>query len=477
MKNELLRMESIKKSNVLKWLQLQIFEREIVHCVFDNVQTKHMFFDIMSGRIQPEYGKFYYQETEIPERDIPTVLKRNVAIVSIKSSLIGSVSILENMFLIRMGVKGLWTRSSEYRHRAQELFDEFDIHIDINTPTGQLSTFEKVQIEIVKAYLLEKKVLIITALNNAISDRDVKGLWSLLEKMKMRGFACIIAEPMEDINFSCTDRVVIIKNGKTCAVKDIDECEYTMLHTIIYQNSTKRNDERDILSREVDYKHYIRIFNVSTEYLKDTSLTIEKGQIVKLFCVDEKSYEELTGVIKGKINIHTGQLQFNNKQYDLKKNIGGLKNGIGVLDGNPVSESLFMELKAMDNLQMLLSHKVNAIYLKRKYKKSIRLLLEDIISGDVLKKRMKDLSNTDIQKIAYCKWLIYSPNLLVCIQPFADGDIKAREAAREMIYMLESRKIPVLIVTGNSLEFNYCRGKEIYMSHGKIISKEEAKMC
>lgn len=474
MKNELLRMESIKKSNVLKWLQLQIFEQEIVHCVFDNVQAKYMFLDIISGKIRADYGKFYYQETVLPEKEIPTVLKKNVAIVSNESSLIGSVSILENMFIIRRGVKGQWTRSSEYRRRALELFDEFDIPIDLNTPTGRLSPFEKVQIEIIKAYLLEKKVLIITALNNAISDREAQNLWSLLNKMKMHGFACIVAEPMEDINFRCTDRVVIIKNGKTCAVKNIDECEYTMLHTIIYQSSIRRSDERDILSVEVEHRRYIRFINVSTEYLKDVSLTIEKGQVVKLFCVDEKSYEEITGVLKGKIIVHAGQIQLNNKQYDLKKNINGLKDGIGVLDGNPVSESLFMELTAMDNLQMLLSHKVNGIYMKYKYKKSIRLMLKDIISADALKKRMKDLSNSDIQKIAYCKWLIYSPDLLVCIQPFADGDIKAREAAREMIYMLESRKIPILIITGNSLEFNYCRGKEIYMSHGEVISKEDA---
>jgi len=63
---------------------------------------------------------------------------------------------------------------------------------------------------------------------------------------------------------------------------------------------------------------------------------------------------------------------------------------------------------------------------------------------------------------------------LVCIQPFADGDIESRETAREMVYLLESRKIPILIITSNTLEFNYCRGKELYMRKGEMIQKEEA---
>ena len=74
----------------------------------------------------------------------------------------------------------------------------------------------------------------------------------------------------------------------------------------------------------------------------------------------------------------------------------------------------------------------------------------------------------------YSKWLLYSPELLVCIQPFAEGDIQARETAREMLYMLRERKIPLLVITSNTAELNYCSGREVYIRHGEIIEKEEA---
>lgn len=453
MKKELIRIDNMKKGNVLKWIQLQIFKGEIVHCVFNNIQEKNLVLDILTGKTRPDFGKMYCDEKEVQEERIPQMFKKYTAAVSSESTLIESVTILENLFLIRGGVKEQWARYKEYRQKAEQVLRKFNIDIDISKPIEKLSSFERIQLEIIKGYLLEKKILILTAISNTLSNNEIKILWGLIEKLKDMGISCIIAEPLEDISFLHTDRVVIIKDGKTCAVKDIDECDYTMLYTILYQYNITRSDEREIMVMNTDNEEKIQLDQIDNGYLKNIPISVTKGEVVKLFCVDERSYEQITGVFRGR----------------------GIKDGIGLLEGNPVTQLLFMDLTAMDNLQMLLSQKVNGMWLQPKYKKSIQLLLKRFLDEDVYSKKMKDLSNSEIQKIAYCRWLIYSPELLVCIHPFADGDILARETAREMIYLLEKRRIPILIITSNILEFNYCRGKEIYIWRGKVISKEEAQ--
>ena len=45
MRKELLRIENIKKGTLLKRVELQVFEGEIIHCVFDNIQAKKLFFE------------------------------------------------------------------------------------------------------------------------------------------------------------------------------------------------------------------------------------------------------------------------------------------------------------------------------------------------------------------------------------------------------------------------------------------------
>lgn len=472
MKKERLRIENGQKGHFLKWIQLQIFEQEVVHCVFDNVQEKDMLLDILVGKESVDFGKLYYAESIILKQDVKKTMKESVALICKDSTLIDSISIVENIFLMRPYVSGYRVQTRYYKKKAKALFAKFNIGINIDTPTHQLTTFEKVQIEMLKAYLLNKKVLVFTTLTNILSDRERMQLWELIEQFKQKRLSCIIAEPLEDISFQHTDRVIIFKHGKTSIVKDIDDCDYMMLHTILYQNSISASDEREFLLQ--DKEGSLEITKLSTAYLKDISLSIMRGEILKVFCMDEHSYEELVGVFKGKVPIISGYIQTAKQKRAFGKTIKGIRDGIGVLDGNPVINTLFKELTAMDNLCMLLSQKVLGVFAKSRYRRSVKLMLKDILPEEIYAKQVGELTASQVQKVAYARWFVFSPDVLVCIQPFADGDIHGREAAREMLYMLESRKIPILIVTSNTLEFNYCSGTEVYIKRGKLIQKEEA---
>lgn len=474
MKKEMLRIENMRKGDFLKWINLQIFEGETIHIIFDSVQEKQSFVEIMTGKTQMDLGKLYYKEEYVLERDMEATLESKVAVLSWESQLIDSISIRENIFLMRPRVKENWVRNGEYKKMAEAILEEFQIEIDITKETRQLSPFEKVQIEMIKAYLQEKEIFILTDLNNSLSDIERGNLTRIIKELKARGISFIVSESLENLDFENSNRVMLVKHGRSVAVKEIRECDYITLHTILYQNVIKRPEEREFIISAPVKNTTVRLEGLTTHFLKEISITIEKGEIVKLFCIDERSYDEVTKILKGKSSVKKGKIVKADVNYDIRKNIQGIRDGIGVVDGNPVSDSLFPELSAMDNLQMLLSHKVNGIWARRKYRRSIRNQLKGIIDKRIYGKLIKELSNTDIQKIAYCRWLVYSPDLLICIQPFADGDSKARETARDMIYLLESRKIPVLIITSNSLEFNYCRGREIYLKDGELISKEDA---
>lgn len=474
MKKERLRIENIRKGTLLKRIELQVFEGEIIHCVFDNIQEKTMFLELMTGARKADYGRVYYEEEKVPEKDMSSVLRKRVALISRESRLIDSVSMEENMFLVRPRVKGHWVNRRSYRKEAAELFREFGLCIDMEKPMGRRTVFEKVQIEIMKAYLLGQKIIILTALSICLSDAEMKKLWCLLEKLRRKGLSCLVVEPLEDINFVYTDTVVVVKHGKTCAVKDVDECDYTTLHTILYRDELEKNAEDWKRGPKERAGEGISIQDVTTSYLRNVSFSVAKGEIVKLFCIDERSYNEVTGFLRGETEAVSGRLCIGGCEKAVGKMMTGMRDRIGVVQGNPGTASLFQELSAMDNLQILLSQKVSGMWMIPKYRKSIRKLLGGIISDDVYSKKVKELSPADVQRIVYCRWLIYSPQLLVCIQPFAEGDIQARETAREMIYMLEKRNIPVLIITSNTAELNYCRGRELYMRHGRMIGKEEA---
>lgn len=475
MKKERLRIESLRKGTLLKDIQFYICQGEIVHCVFDNIQEKHMFLKIITGKEKADYGKIYYNERLIAEKYVLDFLWEKIAVVSRESILIDGLSVIENMFLLRKDVEGHWVNIKKYRRKAINLFEEFNILIDVEKLAKNLSDFEKVQIEILKAYLSGREIIVLTMLSNSLSSKEMRQVMRLLEKMREKGLSCIIVEPLEDIDFGYVNTVFIIKHGKTYAVKEADACDYILLHTILYHNEVNRRaDESRTLLGNSDMTKAIEIQKLSSTYLTDVTFSVAKGEIVKLFCIDERSYEEITNIFRGKTIVSGGKIICGKETLEIKGGGIRLESGIGIVEGNPAVSTLFKELSVIDNIQMPLSRKVSGLWAIPKYKKSIKISLEQIIDKELYRKKVKELSPCEVQKVLYSKWLLYSPKLLVCIQPFAEGDIRARETAREMIYKIRERKIPLLLVTSNMSEFNYCSGSEIYIRHGKIIGKEEA---
>lgn len=474
MRKERLRIENLKKGTLLKQLWIQMFEGEIMYMIFDNIQEKDMFLEIISGEIKCDYGKVYYEEQRVEDKKIRQLFKSKVAIIEKDSALIESISLVENVFLMQSEVSGSWICTRKFKKKLKEIFEEFQVDIDVEKPMYKLTPFEKVQIEVMKAYLMGKKILILTALGNTLSNREKESLMNLTQKIKDKGISCVFVEPLEDVDFNNSDIITIIKHGRTCAVKDVVECDYTMLYTMLYYNEVeKRGGEGTFFFERKEVQKGIEIRELCSSYLKNISISIDKGEIVKLFCMDERSYEEIIGVFCGKVPICSGHMITGVERKEIGQMVG-LKDGIGIIEGNSAISTLFPDLSALDNLQLLLSQKATGVWMKRKYKRSIKILLSDIIDEDMWKKSVKDLETTEIQKVLYSRWLLYSPKILVCIQPFAEGDIQARETAREMIYNLQKRKIPLLIVSSNTAELNYCSGKSMYIYHGEVINKEEA---
>lgn len=474
MKRELLRIENGKKGTLLNRICLSVYEGEVTYLIFDNIQEKQMFLRIVSGQKSFDYVKVSYMEEVVRESEVADIFWKNTALISRESNLIDTVTIGENIFLMRSRVKGQWVQQKKYNQEAEQIFREFKIELDLQKKVSALTALERVEIELMKAYLLGKKIIFVTSLINSLTDAEIRKLWEIIESLKARRIAVVVAEPLEDVEFTHMDLAVVVKKGKTCAVKAVQDCDYTTLHTILYRDEMQKITERWRSVREQEEYGGVRFKNLCTRSLEGVSFTVRKGEIVKLFCIDEDSYEEVRGVLKGEREVWQGNISFEGKEMEFTRRFQGLADGIGLVEGNPASESLFPELTAMDNLLLPLSRKGNGMWVRHKYKKSIRLRLKDILKDNVYDQLVKDLDACDIQRIIYCKWLLYAPKLLVCVQPFAEGDIRAREVAREMLYLLEERRIPILILTSNTSELNYCRGREVYLKNGRIIEKREA---
>ena len=305
MKREQLRINNLKKGNILKNIHFVIFKEEIAHIVFDNVQSKVLFLRIMTGWEQPDFGKFYYNEEAIPFSG----LREKIALITNESQLVNYLSIAENIFLMREKVRAWKVDFPMIEKKTEQLFEELGIQLSIHRNVSSLTDYEKMEIELSRAYSLKKQIIFITGFGNLLSQQEIIKLKGIVQKLKEKEIAVVYVEPLENIDFSFYDRVVIVKNGRVCIAKEAEECDYALLHRCLYQNEFNCIDYEKVayFSGNMD-SDKVMLEDFSSDYLKRVSFSVYRGEIVKLFCADEKSMYEIINIIRGRSRILNGFL-------------------------------------------------------------------------------------------------------------------------------------------------------------------------
>lgn len=79
----------------------------------------------------------------------------------------------------------------------------------------------------------------------------------------------------------------------------------------------------------------------------------------------------------------------------------------------------------------------------------------------------------ELQKLAYEKWLVYQPKIVIIENPFTDMDINMREITRKMIGALQKRGIGVILLTANFAIMNKIKGESMFIKHGVLTREEE----
>ena len=134
------------------------------------------------------------------------------------------LSIAENIFL------GNWPRKrplgivnrQELRSRSQAL--QAKVGIGTHDPfedVRNLSVSEKQPVEIARAYSRNVKVIVMDEPTSALNDRETQDLFGLIRALKADGKSVIYISHKLDEVFQIADRVQVMRDGQTVAVKAI----------------------------------------------------------------------------------------------------------------------------------------------------------------------------------------------------------------------------------------------------------------
>ena len=472
MKKELLNIQSgkIKKENnvIFDDLSLELFQEEIAGIVFDDILEQKLFINMMLGDIILYSGRIFINEERKTYEEAARLLKQQVAVISSKSKLLPSITIEDNIFLF--SDKKIFLDQKEYRERFLKLMNELGLSDDMPHKVRNLSSKEKVIIELLKAYEEKKKIVILDEITSLLSEKDLREIFALINKMKSQ-MSFLITVGIEDFIMDWMETIVVVQNGRTTFVSGISQlnCKLSkVLKALIYENKSEMFNAygRNVINRQKDV---LKINNVSTRYLKGINFTLGSGELLKIYYSDEKSKDSFWKMFSGEEDIEAGQIYISEKLYKVSNMSQAVQEGIGFITEAPYRSMILENMSAIENVSIPLHEKVRGFWYSKKYVKSVSDFLQN---NELNKNKLKNIGNAELQKLAYEKWLMYQPKIILIENPFTDMDVNMREITRKMIGALRKRGVGVILLTANFTIMNKIKGESMFLKHG-VLTKEE----
>ena len=358
MKKEIFRVQSgmIRQGRILRGpFFLQFCKGEISGIITDDSFEKEILVDFFRCNSTLESGYFYSEGRKIAFAETNSKIKRlfsrYVSVISGKSQLFESLSLMDNIF-----IPGYLFKQKRQKKIAIRLMEFFDIEIPLNTKIKELSFLQRLQIEILRAVARHHKLIIIADVNGRLHSKERNSMRKLYERLTELGYAICLIESFHNISPKGMDLIHVIEKGKSVGSYSQVEAEYADIAGLV--NGAYDEETHKELIQHMNDQLYsgfkgvvMEMEEVSYKSLHKLSMKVYRGEIAEINCRTGTDYVQVKQLLTGKADFFEGNLYYKGQKRRislLKQEISKWR--IGCVDFANQDNLLFDNLSIVENV-------------------------------------------------------------------------------------------------------------------------------
>lgn len=442
----------------------------------ENGAGKSTLMNILSGNLRPDSGSIVLNDQELVLRNPKEAFEQGIAIVYQHLSLVDSLSVAENIYANQQP-KNKWglIQFEELHAKTTLLLEKLKLqNIKSKTLVGKLSPSHKQMVEIAKALSKHPSILILDEPTASLTDRETKTLFDILLTLKEHGVSIIyISHRLEEV-FLLSDRISILKDGKSQGTYLTKELTKEILITKMVGRPLKAL--KTISSKRDDV--VLEVKDLSAQKFNHISFALHQGEILGLAGLIGAGRTEIARAIFGLDRITAGEILFRNQRYLSKHPEEAIKKGLGFVVEERKALGLFQGMNIQDNIvAACLNHVMpSGFYNKAKAEKIAGDAKAKLgISAHGLQQLVVNLSGGNQQKVMLAKWLLTEPEVLIVDEPTHGIDIGAKYEVYEILKSLADNGKGILIISSELPELIGLCDRIIVIRKGNVAGELSGK--
>lgn len=462
----------------LDQISMQFYPGEVHALMGENGAGKSTLIKTISGAVQPNAGRIYFEGTEYEHMTPALSKKLGIRVIYQEFNLVPELSIAENIFLGHKLKKGFTIDRRLMNQKAEEIMKGFGIEIDVTGPVKNLTVAYQQLVEIAKTITGDVKVLIMDEPSAPLTTREIEAMFGIVHKLKEKGVSVIyISHRMEEI-FRISDRVTIMRDGQYIGTKLTEETSRPELINMMVGRTLEEQfpkADRTIGEVALEVKHLY-----TQSLLKDISFYVRKGEILGLAGLVGAGRTETARAIFGADTAAKGEIWINGKKVNISSPKDGIGEGIALIPEDRKKHGALLEMSVRENISFISIKDISkgSIVSRKKDKELSNQFIERLrIKTPSMEQLTGNLSGGNQQKVVLAKSLAGKSNIIIFDEPTRGIDVGAKQEIYVLMNQLAQEGMAIIMISSEMPELLGMSDRIVVMHEGEVtgeLSKEEA---
>ncbi|TID29095.1 sugar ABC transporter ATP-binding protein, partial [Avibacterium paragallinarum] len=177
-KKVLLTMTNVSKTfpgvKALDRANLTVHSHSVHALMGENGAGKSTLLKCLFGIYTKDGGEIHFLNQPVNFKTSKEALENGISMVHQELNLVRQRNVMDNLWLGRYPLKGIFVDHAKMYRDTQAIFDELDIDVDPKEKVANLSVSQMQMIEIAKAFSYNAKIVIMDEPTSSLSEKEVE---------------------------------------------------------------------------------------------------------------------------------------------------------------------------------------------------------------------------------------------------------------------------------------------------------------
>lgn len=431
-------------------VSLQVAPGEIHAVLGENGAGKSTLMKIVYGAVRPDAGSIRWDGTPVGIGSPEHARALGIAMVFQHFSLFDTLSVAENVWLGQPRSQ----RLSEVTTRIRAVTETYGLELDPERPVHTLSLGERQRVEIVRALLMQPKLLILDEPTSVLTPQAAQKLFATLRELARAGCSILyISHKLDEIRQLCT-RCTVMRAGRVTGVLDPrDETEQTLSRLMLGSEPPPLARSRARLGEKALVVAGLEVTSAAPfgTALSDVSFTLHAGEVLGVAGISGNGQAELLAALSGETRSSSvGSIRLFGSDITQESPDGRRRLGLHYVPEDRLGQAAVPSLSLTENTLLTRRESVGRGGVIDRPR--LRNLAERVIAAFQVKAMSAaapaaSLSGGNLQKFIVGRELDANPKVLMIAQPTWGVDVGAAAQIRARLLELKQSGSAILVVS------------------------------